>query len=185
MKDTDIINGFLRNDEKVISAFYKEFKFRFCSFFRAKFAKDEEYVNDLYQDACAVFWNNIQTGKLTTSNLTSSLSTYLISVGKYSLMAKDRKYKEIVSDNEIKKLDFVEDDAEELKKRLEREEFVERMVSEMKPPCSDLLKAFYWDKLSGAEIAEKQNFSSADSVKTQKYKCIKKLKPLLETFIKL
>ena len=185
MKDSDIINGFLRNDERIITNFYTEFKFRFCTFFRARFAKDEEYVNDLYQEACAVFWNNIQTGKLTTSNLTSSLSTYLISVGKYSLMAKDRKYREIVDDDEIRKLDFVEDDAEELKARIEREDFVERMVADMKPPCSDLLKAFYWDKLSGAEIAEKQNFSNADSVKAQKYKCMKKLKPLLESFIRL
>ena len=185
MKDSDIINGFLRNDEQIITNFYKEFKFRFCTFFRARFSKDEEYVNDLYQDACAVFWNNVQTGKLTTANLTSSISTYLISVGKYSLMAKDRKYREIVDDDEIKKLDFVEDDAEELKERIEREDFVERMVADMKPPCSDLLKAFYWDKLSGAEIAEQQNFSNADSVKAQKYKCMKKLKPLLESFIRL
>lgn len=185
MKDSDIIDGFLRNDERVITDFYTEFKFRFCAFFRAKFSKDEDYVNDLYQDVCAVFWNNVQTGKLTTSNLTSSILTYLISVGKYSLMSKDRKYREIVDDEEIRKLEFVEDDAEELKNRIEREDFVERMVADMKPPCSELLKAVYWDKLSGAEIAQKQNFSNADSVKAQKYKCMKKLKPLLEAFIKL
>ena len=185
MKDCDIINGFMRNDERIMADFYKEFKLRFCTFFRTRFLKDEEYVNDLYQDTIAVFWNNIQTGKLTASNLTCSISTYLISVGKYSLMAKDRKYQEIVNDEEIRKLDFVEDDAEELKSRIEREDFVERMVADMKPPCSDLLKAFYWDKLSGAEIAEKQNFSNADSVKAQKYKCMKKLKPLLETYIRL
>ena len=185
MKDIDIINGFKGNDERIITNFYKEFRFRFCAFFRTRYSKDEEYVNDLYQDSCAVFWNNIQTGKLTIENLSSSLTTYLISIGKYTMMAKDRKYREIVNDEEIKRLNFVEDDAEELKSRIEREDFVERMVSEMKPPCSDLLKAFYWDKLSGAEIAEKQNFSNADSVKAQKYKCMKKLKSLLETFIRL
>jgi len=98
-------------------------------------------------------------------------------------MAKDRKYREIVDDDEIRKLDFVEDDAEELKARIEREDLVERVVADMKPPCSNLLKAFYWDKLSGAEIAKKQNFSNADSVKAQKYKCMKKLKTLLKPFI--
>jgi RNA polymerase sigma-70 factor (ECF subfamily) len=185
MKDCDIINGFLRNDQKVISDFYEEFKFRFCTFFRARFAKDEAYVNDLYQDTCAVFWNNIQTGKLTTANLNSSISTYLISVGKYTLMAKDRKYKEIVNDDVLIKLNFVEDDAEELKAKIEREDFVERMVSEMKPPCSDLLKAFYWDKLSGDKIAQKLNFSNAESVKSQKYKCMKKIKPLLTAYMNI
>ena len=65
------------------------------------------------------------------------------------------------------------------------EDFVFRMVSEMKPPCDKLLKAQYWDKLSGAEIAEKYGYSGPDSVKTQKSKCIKKLRPLIEKFIKL
>ncbi len=185
MTDIEIIKGFLTNDEKVIADFYMEFKFKFCSFFRTRFAKDEEYLNDLYQDACTILWDNIHTGKLTIANLSSSLSTYLISVGKYSLMSKDRKYKEILNDDEIKKLNFVEDDIEDFKARVEREDFVERMVSEMKSPCSDILKAFYWDRLSGEEIALKLNFSSADSVKTQKYKCMKKLKSLLGTFINL
>ena len=185
MKDSDIINGFLRNDKRIIANFYTEFKFRFCTFFRVRFAKDEEYVNDLYQDACAIFWNNIQTGKLTTSNLTSSLSTYLISIGKNSMMANDRKKREIPDDEEMKKLIYQEDDAEERRARREMEEFVERMVADMKPPCSDLLKAVYWEKLSGTEIAEKQNFSNADSVKAQKYKCVKKLTPLVEKFIRL
>ena len=103
----------------------------------------------------------------------------------YSLNFSNFETDKQPDDEEIRKLDFVEDDAEELKERIEREDFVERMVGEMKPPCSDLLKAFYWDKLSGTEIAEKQNFSNADSVKAQKYKCMKKLKPLLESFIRL
>ena len=101
------------------------------------------------------------------------------------MMAKDRKYKEIVDDDEIAKLKFTEDDAEELQKRIELDDFIYRMVSEMKPPCDTLLKAQYWDKLSGIEIAEKYGFKNADSVKAQKFKCIKKLKPLIEKFMKL
>ena len=34
-------------------------------------------------------------------------------------------------------------------------------------------------------IAEKYGYSGPDSVKTQKSKCIKKLRPLIEKFIKL
>lgn len=101
------------------------------------------------------------------------------------MMAKDRKYKEIVDDAELSKLQFIEDDAEELRKRVELEDFVFRMVSEMRPPCNKLLKAQYWDKLSGNEIAKKYGYSGADSVKTQKSKCIKKLRPLIEKFTRM
>ena len=97
-------------------------------------------------------------------------------------MAKDRKYKEIANDTEIQKLDFVEDDAQELEKRIEREDFVDRMVGDMKPPCSQILQMFYFDKKKGEEIAEAMGYANTDTVKTQKYKCMQKLKPLLAKF---
>jgi DNA-directed RNA polymerase specialized sigma24 family protein len=99
------------------------------------------------------------------------------------MMAKDRKFKEIVNDSEISRMKIVDDDAESLKDRIERDEVVLRTVSEMKPPCDSILKAHYWDKLSGTEIALKYGYSNADSVKTQKSKCIKKLRAVLEKIL--
>lgn len=185
MTDVDYIRGFKNNDEKVIASFYKTIRPGFFAYFRTHFSKDDAYIVDLFQDTCIVLWKNIQHDKLTETGLRSALSTYFLSIGKYTMMAKDRKYKEIVNDDDLAKLAFVEDDAQELQKRIELEDFVFRMVSEMKPPCDKLLKAQYWDKLSGAEIAEKYGYSGPDSVKTQKSKCIKKLRPLIEKFIKL
>ncbi len=185
MTDVEYIRGFRSNDERTIAAFYKTIRPAFLAYFRTHFSKDDTYILDLFQDSCIVLWKNIQHGKLTEEGLKSALSTYFLSIGKYTMMAKDRKYKEIIDDDELGKLAFLEDDAQELQKRIELEDFVYRMVSEMKPPCDKLLKAQYWDKLSGAEIAEKYGYSGPDSVKTQKSKCIKKLRPLIEKFIKL
>lgn len=185
MTDVEYIRGFRNNDERVISAFYKTIRPAFFAYFRTHFSKDDAYILDLFQDTCIVLWKNIQHGKLTEAGLRSALSTYFLSIGKYTMMAKDRKYKEIIDDEELGKLAFLEDDAQELQKRIELEDFVYRMVSEMKPPCDKLLKAQYWDKLSGAEIAEKYGYNGPDSVKTQKSKCIKKLRPLIEKYMKL
>ncbi len=185
MTDVEYIRGFRNNDERVISTFYKTIRPAFFAYFRTHFSKDDAYILDLFQDTCIVLWKNIQHGKLTEAGLRSALSTYFLSIGKYTMMAKDRKYKEIIDDEELGKLAFLEDDAQELQKRIELEDFVYRMVSEMKPPCDKLLKAQYWDKLSGAEIAEKYGYSGPDSVKTQKSKCIKKLRPLIEKYMKL
>ena len=185
MTDIEYIRGFKQNDERVISIFYKGIRPSFFSFFRMRYSKDDTYILDLFQDSCIVLWKNIQHGKLTEESLKSALSTYFLSIGKYTMMAKDRKFKEIVEDDELNRLSFVEDDSGELQKRVELEDFVYRMVSEMKPPCDKLLKAQYWDKLSGVEIAEKYGYSGPDSVKTQKSKCIKKLRPLIEKFRKM
>lgn len=179
MTDADYIQGFYSNNNATISHFYRENERAFKAYFRERFGKSDDYLDDLFQESCVVMWQNISSGKLSIHNLTSSLSTYFTSIGKYSLMAKDRKYKEIANDTEIQKLDFVEDDAQELEKRIERESFVDRMVGDMKPPCSQILQMFYFDKKKGEEIAEVMGYANTDTVKTQKYKCMQKLKPLL------
>ena len=179
MTDIDFIAGFKNNDDTIISSFYKEYKDRFFSYFKAHYGKTKEYLTDLFQDSCLVLWQNIRDEKLRPDNLTSSLITYLLSVGKYTMMARDRKYKEIQDDDAIAKLRFVASDEEELKNQIEREAYISQVVSGMKSPCAELLKAFYWDKLSGQQIAQKLGYSNADSVKTQKHKCMGKLKALI------
>lgn len=55
----------------------------------------------------------------------------------------------------------------------------------MKAPCNKLLIAQYWYRLPGAKIAKKLGYRSVDSVKSQKFKCIRKLRALVDKFKKL
>ena len=180
--DTIIISGFRNNDQQVINSFYNANCPLFLNYFKTHYGKSQEYILDLFQDVCVILWQNIHDGKLREDNLSSSLTTYILSIGKYTLMAKDRKYKEIVDDKAINNLRFIADDAEELKYQIEREDFIDRVVSSLKSPCNDLLRAFYWDKLSGQQIALKLGYSNPDSVKAQKSKCMSKLKQLVSRF---
>lgn len=43
-------------------------------------------------------------------------------------------------------------------------------------PCKTLLKDFYVYKLSMDEISEKFGYTNSDNAKTQKYKCLQRLK---------
>jgi DNA-directed RNA polymerase specialized sigma24 family protein len=54
----------------------------------------------------------------------------------------------------------------------------------MDEPCCSLLDKFYWEELSGEEIARQMNYKNADTVKTQKYKCMQKLKVALTGVLK-
>lgn len=58
----------------------------------------------------------------------------------------------------------------------ERARKVRETVNRMGLPCAPLLLKFYWDKLSWEEIAQELNYSNANSAKTQKNKCMNKLK---------
>ena len=174
MTDLQIIEGFKNNDSKTINGFYTANKGAFLNHFRNTYGKSEEYLLELYQDANVTLWENIQQGKLV--KMTCTLTTYLFAVGKYKMMANDRKFKEMTTDVDLQNLDLVDSDAEELEEKEEKERKIDEIVSKMTYPCSDILRMHYWEKLSGEEIAAKMKYASTDAVKTQKYKCMQKLK---------
>ena len=47
-------------------------------------------------------------------------------------------------------------------------------------PCSDLLKDYYLHNYSMDKIAEKWNYTNTDTAKTQKYKCLQRLRKLFK-----
>ena len=62
---------------------YREYREDFLHF-ALRFGLSESECLDAYQDVMIAFYENVKEGKLTT--LTSSLKTYLFSIGKYNLL---------------------------------------------------------------------------------------------------
>lgn len=61
----------------------------------------------------------------------------------------------------------------------EREDRYKRIlaiVRRMGEPCAPLLQKFYWEQLSWSVIAAELQYANADSAKTQKNRCMNKLK---------
>ena len=176
MTDEEYILGFRSNDDKVISKFYIQNKSKFCSFFIRNYNKDLDSTTELFQDSCIELCNNIKIEKITVDRLKVELFTYLTSIGKNKLMAKDRKFKEMYKDD-FSTLSIIDEDTDDIQ---EKSELLISEVQKMGEPCHSLLDSYYWENLSQKEIAEKFGYSNADSVKTQKYKCIKKLTDALK-----
>ena len=65
-----------------------------------------------------------------------------------------------------------------------RAAIIKEVVDNMGEPCAPLLMSFYWEKKSWAIIAEELEYSGADSAKTQKSKCMGKLKALVTNRMK-
>ena len=53
----------------------------------------------------------------------------------------------------------------------------------MTEPCNSILTLYYWDEKSMKEIADLKEYSSADSAKSQKNKCMNKLKAYIKTLM--
>lgn len=185
MTDIEYLIGFKKNDNGAIESFYRANRDKFFSYFRFHFNKDADYMADLYSDSCVAIWRNVQQGKLSESGLRSSLSTYLIAIGKNTMKSQDRRHKVVPVEDEGLLDGFVgiardEDDPQEREALFE---YVYKTAREMNPPCSEILPAYYWDKLSMKEIADKFNYSSDSSAKVQMFKCRKKIRSLVDSFL--
>ena len=200
MTDKEYIRRLTVNDQVAIAGFYDRAYPQFVSYFRNKYKKPEDYSMDLFHDSFMAMYDNILCGKLTPENLTSSLYQYLLGIAIRKMKAGDRKSHEFdkvslyrngedndeVLDVKVQKQIIEYAETEEVERKYEEmKDFVERAVAELTYPCNELLRRFYWDRLSGIEIAKAMDYSSADSVKTQKNKCMKKLKPIVEQFRRL
>ena len=198
MDDKEYLRKLRVNDQPAIAQLYDELFPGFIAYFRSHYSKTRDYSTDLFHESIMVMYQHILSGRLNEDNLTGTLFSYLIGIGNNKLKEKDRKSHELDKEpiyagedgnlnRKVKdKLPDIANEDEESQKHSELQDFVERAVSELKPPCSTLLRLFYWDRMKCAEIAKKMDiYGSADSVKTQKNKCMKKLKPIVGKFMNL
>lgn len=188
MTDEEYIEAFLEEDQRAFSQFYvqkeKDFKGAISKHFRIL---NPEFLADVYQDAIIRMWENIKKRKLTAQNLTTTLSGYLYRIGENVALEALRKEKETTVDMS----DETDDDGipfraidQEAARSIEEYEEDARMkmiretVYGMGKPCAPLLLNFYWDKKSWTVIALELGYKDANSAKTQKNKCMNKLKAL-------
>ena len=140
----------------------------------------KEEAADIFQDSIIVFYKNVQRGKITT--LKSSIKTYLFGIGKNLLLHHFRAKKGITTDlDKVAPLLF---DNEQLPyeklHRQERSQMIASLLQRMKDPCRSLILLFYFNRLSIRDIAEQMNYNSTDVVKTQKKRCVKRLRDYVD-----
>lgn len=175
-----IDNKFLKDVRKKAIAYAR---FHFSSW-----ATDDD-CEDLVQDAFLAMFRNIKSGQLT--ELTCDMATYVISILKNRAYNEYKKRGNIVSGEFFQGEDEYPTPIEEaiIKEAIkewiqeggdvteELESAVREIVTNLKEPCKTILWSFYWDEMSLAAIAnDLPDYNSSDSVKTQKSRCLTKVK---------
>ena len=188
MTDTEYIQAFRARNNKAITLFYRQYRDSFMAFLANKFhSLNQQLLAEVFQESVSRVWENIERGKLTETSLTSSLSTYLNSTGIRVWLETNRRYGEDIPNDEdifVKAQEAYEmeraDADEKMQFRQDRQDATREVVDKMGKPCAPLLMAFYWDNNSWDNIARELHYSNAESAKTQKYKCMQRLKTLLK-----
>lgn len=164
-------------DELAYQKIYEENREAFISFAR-KYGINEETIQDIYQDTIIVLYENIASGKLET--MTSSLRTYLFSIGKYKILEHFRAEKKLVNVNLGFEFKEVEDSLDFEENILnERQIALKNQLKNLGERCRNILELFYLKNLTISEIKITEGYENENTVKAQKSRCLKQLKQLM------
>ena len=127
-------------------------------------------AQDVFQDGVVILLEKIKTPGF---EFTCKVGTYLYSCCRNLWLKQLRKSnREINSDyyerNEVVTVDFPEEQ-EELDEKLAK------LLSIISKSCLKLIRAFYYESKSWEKIADELGYTSVNSAKNQKYKCLKRI----------
>lgn len=174
--DEHIIIALRNSDDSVLSVLYKLY-FGSINHFIITNNGSEDDAKDIFQEAIIVFYQNIKDQNF---ELNCKIKTYLYSVSRLMWLKKIKKASAIVG----KITDFegfiaIEDaDADLIEEREMQFGKMASALSQLGEPCKTLVEDFYIKQLSMSQISEKFGYTNADNAKTQKYKCLMRLKKL-------
>lgn len=169
MKDDEILKRIRLGDEKVLDYLYQKY-YRMMTKIVLSNNGTEDEAKDVYQEALLSFWKKAMTPDF---KLTSKISTYLYSVclnqWRKELSRKTRFTSEQVDSPEYQKDSLGE-----------TEKIVHECIASLGEVCRKVLSYYYFDGMSMKQIAKTMEFANADTAKTKKYKCKKRLDELIK-----
>jgi len=169
--DIDIIEGVLKQDDKVLNWFYDNYLQSVRSYV-LKNSGSEEDVSDVFQDSIIVLYTQISENNL---NLTTDLKGYFFGVARNvwnAHLRKKHRTTELKTDIED------EEDVEEINKLI-LEKIVSRAFQKLRPDQQTVLNLFS-EGHTYEEIALKMNLKNEIYARRKKYMC----KEVLLEFVK-
>lgn len=174
--DNDFMVGLLNGNNDVLSALYKKY-YNIVLKFILYNSGTSAAAQDVYQETIIVLFESV---KKPGFELKCQLQTYIFSIAKRLWLKELKKNGKTFLFKESEENNLV-DVSEDLKEFDEKEAEIEKMnnsLIDLGEPCSELIKDFYINKLSMEQISEKFGYTNADNAKTQKYKCLQRLKKI-------
>ena len=176
MKDAEIIEGIRRGDysrcAKSLYGYFPVIKKHIL-----KNSGNKEEAEDVFQDALVILFRKAKSNDFV---LKSALNTYIFGIAQNLWHERLRNMNKMQASRALHETRA----GEELKDAIEEDARVPRAyeaVALLGQKCRDLLRLFYFKKLSMVQIASELGFGSEQLAKNQKYRCIEKAKQIYST----
>ncbi|WP_423148243.1 RNA polymerase sigma factor [Rubrolithibacter danxiaensis] len=127
-----------------------------------------EQAKDIFHDAIIIWYEKQQ---VIEQLITQTERQYIFGI------AKHLWYRNFSKESQIISLDAVQHSVIEaaVREQLSINKLL-NLLERSGKKCLDLLKSFYYDKLSMAELAQRFGYRSVRSATVQKYKCLEKIR---------
>jgi RNA polymerase sigma factor (sigma-70 family) len=173
--DNEVILGILNNSETVLKRLYLAY-FPMVLQLIINNSGTQDDAKDIYQEAIIVLYNKVKGGNF---ELSSKLKTFIYSVCRrlwLKRLAQMNRYGGDIRD--FQEYLPVEEDVDHHSDRDIQFTKMESSLQLLGEPCKTIIEDFYINDRSMQEICEKFGYTNADNAKTQKYKCLQRLKKL-------
>lgn len=173
--DREVVLGILNNSEDALNKLYVGY-FPMILQFILNNNGDEDDAKDVYQEGIIVLYNKIKGGNF---ELSSKLKTYIYSVCRRIWLKKLAQHSKKTSNiSDFEDVIATEEDVEQHEEKDRQFEKMSSSLQHLGEPCKTIIQDFYIHNLSMQDICEKFGYTNTDNAKTQKYKCLQRLKKL-------
>lgn len=174
-EEKELLEALGANDRVAIEKIYRE-NFPSIQTFILKNNGFADDAKDIFQEAMIILF---QKAKNESFVLTCQVKTYLYSVSRRLWLKKLQRDNRSNHINDVlKETVTVDDEIEGHEKQHAEMKLMEKALLKIGEPCKSILEAFYIEKKTMPEIAEAFQYTNADNAKTQKYKCLNRLKKI-------
>jgi RNA polymerase sigma factor (sigma-70 family) len=173
--EQSLLRGLAKNDSKAIESLYKS-HFGMIQHFILNNNGNSDDARDIFQEAMIALYEKVQSDSFV---LHCQIKTYIYSVCKNLWLKRLQqmgRYANPLSTEE--ESISVETDLDELQQKDAAFNIMNRALNSLGEPCKGLLEGYYLEKKGMQELAEDFGYTNADNAKTQKYKCLMRLKKL-------
>lgn len=175
-QEISVLKGLARNDKKSVELIYTQ-NYNLVQALVVNNNGTADDAKDIFQEAMMVLYEKARSGSF---ELNCQIRTYLYSVARRLWLKKLNQSNRYVADfddtNEAKIA--VEGDLAGHEQKDAEFEMMHNAIGTLGEPCKSLLEAFYFRNRSMQEIAEDFGYTNAENAKTQKYKCLMRLKKI-------
>ena len=132
---------------------------------------DEMIARQLFHDSLILLMEKVSKDDF---ELSSKLSTFLYGINRFLWKNELRKRQRSPELEWKDTLILTADDVGYNEEKEEKIKVLNQILNQVTEKCKKIFELFYFKKESMSDIAEKLGFTSVNSAKTQKYKCMEK-----------